>query len=160
MNENVKELVDLMCKAAELTGTVNGLGDDLGIISRTELAMYMMYLSMSDGEISTSEAETISQVCGLELAPEELAYFVADNDILNPEFGKNVPVTLKILVKTDNDMKGMGNDDVKYSDYVLETYKAIGELVIGADKQVKDEETENFKNYIGMMEDYISNNLK
>jgi len=160
MNKDIKELVEVMCKAVEMTGSVNGLGDDLGIVAKTELAMYMMYLSASDGDIVRSEAETISDICKLELNSDELAYFVQENNILKPEFADVVPVTYKIMIKTDNNLKGMGNDDVKFSDYVLETYKAIGDLIIKADDDVKDEEVKNFEKYIKMMEAYKEENLK
>lgn len=158
INNNLKELVDNMCEAVETLGVKGGLEAGIGNAARLELGMFMMYLSASDGTIEWDEARTISEICNLNLTPNELGQFIRENNIYSTEFEAKVPVTFQLIVTGDNKLAEMGID-VSGSDAMLATYKAVGEALIKSDCDVDDNEVKDYKIYINMLEEYRDKNI-
>ena len=88
MNDNtqLKELVDNMCEAVGSVSEKAELPDGMDDIVRMELGMFMMYLSASDGTIKWDEAHLISDMCNLDLTPNNIGDFIRKNNIYSTEF--------------------------------------------------------------------------
>lgn len=157
-NRQLKELVDTMCSAIDQIASMTSLPDGTGKAARMEMGMFMMYLSASDGTIEWDEARTISDICELNLTPNELGKYIRENNIYSTEFEQKVPVTFQIMVKADEAMRANGID-VSGSDAMISAYKAVGEALIKSDGDVDDNEVSDYKIYINMLEEYRDNNL-
>ncbi len=158
LNRQLKEIVDKTCDMIELVGTHGGLDEGIGEASKIEIGMFMMYLSASDGTIQWDEASIISDICDLNLSPSNLGDFIRDKNIYSTEFESKVPVTFKLMVTADNELRKAGVD-VTGSDLLLETYKAVGEALVKADGDVDENEVSDYKIYINMLERYRDENL-
>ena len=69
---------------------------------KTEFIDFMSYLSSSDGTISESEAQFISEYFGQGFTPEELKTYVEKNGTYSTAFEKKAPKTLERFVAQDN----------------------------------------------------------
>lgn len=157
INRQLKELVDSICDAINTLSANVGLSAETGKVARMEMGMFMMYLSASDGQISWDEARTISEICELNLSPNDLGKFIRDNNIYSTEFEQKVPVSLQIMVQADNILLELGKD-ISGSESMIAAYKAIGEALIKSDGEVDDNEVNDFKIYINMLEEYRDKN--
>lgn len=157
INRQLKELVDNLCDAIDTLGANTSLPDGTGKAARMEMGMFMMYLSASDGQISWDEAKIISDICELNLSPNDLGKFIRENNIYSTEFEQKVPVTLQIMVQADNALLAAGNN-TSGSKAMIGTYKAVGEALIKSDGDVDDNEVNDYKIYINMLEEYRDNN--
>ena len=156
----LKELIDSMAEAVESAGSAMGLDGSAGNAAKFELAMFMMYLSASDGEIQWSEASTISDLCDLNLTPQSLSNFIRENNIYSTEFENKVPVTLQIMVTMENKLLEIKSADeiADVSSLVINTYKTVAEFLMNADGDEDDNEKKDCQIYIDMLENYVSNN--
>ncbi len=159
VNRQLKELVDKMCAAIDAFCVIAGLPDGIGEDARMDMGLFMMYLSASDGQISWDEASIISDICELDLSPNDLGRFIRENNIYSTEFEQTVPDTFRILVQADNDFLA-GENDVSGSEAMLGMYKAIGEALIKSDDDVDDNEVNDYKIYINMLQEYRDKNYK
>jgi hypothetical protein len=82
VSNELKMLVDSMCKLLVSIGELIGLSDDIAAAARMELGQFMMYLSASDGKIAWEEAEMISEICELNLTPNEVANFIREKTFI------------------------------------------------------------------------------
>ena len=119
-------------------------------IVRMELGMFMMYLSASDGTIKWDEAHLISDMCNLDLTPNNIGDFIRKNNIYSTEFEQKLPVTFELMVKVDNALYDAGRSDLSVSDSLLDTYKALGQAIIQSDREVDDNEVKDYKIFISI----------
>ena len=89
--EQLKQLINAMGKTVCSASELLGIDTDASNICKTELAMFMMYLSASDGEIKWEEAMMISELCDLSLSPNNISTFIRENNIYSTDFEKTVP---------------------------------------------------------------------
>lgn len=162
MNDNtqLKELVDNMCEAVGSVSEKAELPDGMDDIVRMELGMFMMYLSASDGTIKWDEAHLISDMCNLDLTPNNIGDFIRKNNIYSTEFEQKLPVIFELMVKVDNALYDAGRSDLSVSDSLLDTYKALGQAIIQSDREVDDNEVKDYKIFISMLEEYRDRNYK
>ncbi len=163
VNRQLKELVDTMCDAIDALSEIASLPDGIGKKARIEMGMFMMYLSASDGQISWDEASIISDICELDLSPNDLGRFIREFNIYSTEFEQTVPVTFRMVVQADNDMfaseiDSSGSEAMLGTEAMLGAYKAIGEALIKSDGDVDVDEVNDYKIYINMLEEYRDKN--
>ena len=156
----VKMLVNSMANVVRTVGEIAGLDVDAGEGAKSEIAMFMMYLSASDGEIKWEEASWISEICDLNLNPQTLGDFIRGQNIYSIEFENKVPTILKLVVEVDNKLIEMGmKDEVPDgAALIIDTYKNVGIAMMESDGNVDDNEENDFKIYIDVMESFVSQN--
>ena len=156
----MKNLINTMAEAVENAGSTMGLDDGAGNAARYELAMFMMYLSASDGEIQWSEASLISDLCDLNLTPQTLSNFIREHNIYSTEFENKVPVTLQMMVAMDNKLLEMKlSDEIPdIPSIIVGTYKTVAEMMMNADGDENYNEKNDCQIYTDMLENYINNN--
>lgn len=160
--DDVRELVNRMCDTVDLIAEkFDQLPDGTGDAVRMEIAMFMMYLSASDGIIQWDEAKAIGEICGLgSLTPSKLGGFIRDNKIYTTEFENKVPLSLTIMVKVDNVLSENEDfdTDASASAALISTYKTVGQALILSDGDADENEINDYNIYIGMMEKYREEN--
>ncbi len=158
-NETLKSLVDHMCEVIDSIAEKTSLPEKTGDAARMEIGMFMMYLAASDGQIRWDEARTISEICRMNITPNNVGDFIRKNNIYSTEFEQKIPITFEIMVRIDNVLLDRGID-ASGSEAMLETYKAVGEALIKSDGEVDDNEMTDYRIYINMLEEYRDNNYK
>lgn len=158
--QEIKKLIDSLASAVDNIGSLVGVEEVSGKAVKLEMAMFMMYLSASDGEIGWSEASMISDLCEVNLTPQNVGKIIRENNIYSTEFESRVPITLKIVITMDNKLleMGMGDDLPDVPTVVVDTYKAVAETLINADGDADDSEQTDCHIYLDMLEDYVNNN--
>jgi hypothetical protein len=155
----LKVLVDYLCETVEKVVEKFGAGSNLRNVARLEVAMFMMYLSASDGTIKWEEAKTLSEICGLNLTPNNIADLIRKQNIYSTEFEDRVPVSFQMMVAADNALKKQGlTSDVSAADLMIKVYKEIGEALIKSDSDVDDNELRDYNIYINMLQEYRDKN--
>ena len=156
----IKMLVNSMVNAVRTLGEIAGLDADAGEGAKNELAMFMMYLSASDGEIKWDEASWISELCDLNITPQTLGDFIREQNIYSVEFENKVPTTLQLVVEVDNKLIEMGmKDEVPDgAALIIDTYRNVGTSMMESDGDIDDNEENDFKIYIDVMESFVSQN--
>ena len=137
----------------------------LSEVIKGELALFMMYLSASDGTITKSEAGDISEMLektiGTAVIPPELiSKYMQQNNIYSTEFESRAPSALVLSVFIDNALVRLGQgENAKLSQVVIDTYKMVGESFINASGAATENELANYNTYIKMMETYRDQNF-
>ena len=137
----------------------------LSEVIKGELALFMMYLSASDGTITKSEAGDISEMLektiGTAVIPPELiSKYMQQNNIYSTEFESRAPSTLVLSVLIDNALVKMGQgENAKSAQAIIDTYKLVGELFINMDGEATANELADYNTYIKMMETYRDQNF-
>lgn len=162
--EEIKKLIDSTASALQSGAELARSDKDIENAFRQELSLFLMYLSASDGEIKLSEATAISDLCGINLTPQQLATIIRENDIYSTEFENKAPICLRIAVVIDNYLYEnhlfalLGADDVDLAMALITAYKAAAVYLIKADNDIDNNELSDMQIYVNMLEDYYNEN--
>ena len=157
--EEVKQHIDKIAECMELAGTNILNKDDVGKMFRYELAMFMMYLSASDGTVMHSETQTIAYYTGVDLTPEKMATFIRDNNIYSTEFENKVPASLQLAVLADNMIRSFDKEtEIVASELVLTAYKLMANELVNADGEFSVNEQADVDIFIKNIEKYVDEN--
>ena len=125
-----------------------------------DLTSYMMYLSVSDGQVLQSEANKISEYMSSPITPESINNIVRKMNIYSTKFEQMVPLSLMVLVQIDNESWDNGDGNYCFADALVELFETVGCELIGADGDIDATEMSDMRTYINMMNDYIMQNDK
>lgn len=157
-----KNLINSLVKVMHTVGEIAGFDDpsDAANGVKVEIAMFLMYLSASDGEIKWEEASTISELCDLNLTPQSLSDFIRENNIYSTEFENKVPISLKLLVTVDNQIveNNMENEVDAGYDTLINAYYEIAKVFMASDDDVDINEKNDCNIYLDMMRNYVKQN--
>lgn len=127
---------------------------------RLDLALFLMYLSASDGEINWDEAEFISKVMGTDYGPSNFNELIQALNIYSVEFESKVPDTFKFIIDYENVLFDVGYDNSSVSETMIEMYQEFATAFINIDGDEHINEIQDSQIYISMMKDYRKNNSK
>lgn len=159
--QDIKNLVNSLVNTMETIGSVAGIDASAGNAAKMDLLQFMMYLSASDGEIQWSEASMMSDLIGLNLTPQDIGAFIRENNVYSTEFENTVPISLQLMVQTENkllEQNLLDSDTPSGPDLILSTFKAVAMAMIEADNDTDSNEISDCEIYIDTMEKYINNN--
>jgi len=129
-------------------------------ILELDLMAYVMYLSASDGHVSSSEARYVGDIVGCYVAPDQLANLIKENDIYSTEFEQRPPISLQIFVRQDKLLIAAGKGgDKTASEILCDVFGMIGVDVIKSDNDIAANERADFEIYFKMMKKYIDQQL-
>lgn len=154
----LKSLVDQVADLFNDASDTLGLPEDSGNAVRMELAMFMMYLSASDGEIKWEEADIINNLCNVSLTPQQLGDFIREHNIYSTEFEQKAPVTFSLMVNIDNVLYNKDPNSTDAVGLMLQLYELIGQSLISADDDVDDNEKRDYGIFINMLKRYADEN--
>ena len=162
-DEEVKKLQNLI----ELLGdTMENAFDKFGIKNENDMSeaimvdvlRFLMFLAASDNEVTWDETDLISRISCIRWTPGLIGKYIRENDIYSVQFERQVPATFGMLVNTEKIVLSLGGENTNLSAQILNIYKLIGEAFLGLSPENKDA-VSNFRSYIGMMEEYLAENL-
>ena len=161
-DEDVKKLQNLI----DLLGdTMENAFEKLGIKNETDMSeaimldvlKFLMFLAASDNEVTWDETDLISRISCIRWTPGLLGKFIRENDIYSVRFERQVPATFGMLVNTEKILMSLGGK-TNLSAQILNIYKLIGEAFLSLSPENKNA-ISNYRSYIGMMEEYLAENL-
>ena len=159
MNAALKEEVRSMCALIDSAGDIADV-EDMSCAARIEMAKYLMYLSASDGEIKLSEAAVISEVLDFGVDTQWISSFIREHNVYSVDFENTCPPVFMLLVILDNDRYSKGTSGrCAASEMMLELYKKLGVELLLSDGRPDDKEKADFGIFIGMLNQYLNDNL-
>lgn len=166
--EQFKGAIDMLCDTVRSVGEKLGVtqqGTDIRKVAKMHLAMFLMYLSASDGEIKPNEAKLISYWSDLQLTAQDVADVIRKNNIYSTEFESQPPVSLMIMVQMDNlifklHQEGRLNNlpEEDPAKTVINLYSTAGDIFLKVDGDMSPNEMSDLKIYLNMMENYANEN--
>lgn len=159
MLSKIYELCDAF-DAGPLAPRKNGADIDMRKLMFLDLVKYTMYLSASDGSVSWGEAEYISELTDFKTTPSELKEFIEEQNIYSTKFESEPPLTLKLLVATENLIIATnGNLDSYASDILVNFYEMVGKELCASDGGFSSNERADMNIYLNTMRSYIKKEL-
>ena len=155
---DVKNLIEAMAGSVEAAGRHLGLEADVKQGTKIELAMFMMYLAASDGEISWSEASLIGELCDLDLTPQSINSLIQENNIYSTEFENKAPLSLRMMITLDNNLLAQGIEIKDCTPIVIDTYEAIAKHFMKIDGSIDESEESDCHIYLNMLKRYADEN--
>lgn len=157
--KNMYELCDAIDELPFGLAKSNERGLTLRKALYLETMKFCMYLSAADGSVSYREAQYLGDLFDATLSPSDVTEIIEENNIYSTSFEQNVPITLQYLVKADNAVIAYGKSNGKLSSSVfVEFFEAVGKDFCMCDG-FGGNEREDLSIYLGMLKDYIRENL-
>lgn len=124
-------------------------------VCKTELALFLLYLAASDGEVKWSEGEVIAKVCDFPVTPYNMNALV--QKALDGNYGHKLPETFKFLTYIENTLyeKGVRID---LASSVMSAYRMAGQMLILGDYEADAGEERDLNDFLQRMEDYADEN--
>lgn len=91
-----------VCEKVNLGGILKEPEIDFESLFKNDILNFMSYMAASDGLISTSDAEYISEVLDIDINTNKLNKRILDKNIYSEEFENEIPPTIAIIVALDN----------------------------------------------------------
>lgn len=117
---------------------------------------FILYLADADGEITDSENKFIKEYFDMDLTIDNWKEYIddLDFDIKQPK----LPMTFEFFIKADNvqysNDRNVGNACESY----ISCFKAVGEVFLGADGEVSEEEVKKLTAFIDLMQNFYEKN--
>ena len=159
MVAQIKSMVDSMLQFCEALEGVTDLGGlSVKKVMRMDLLKYALYLSASDGYVDEAEAAFIRDYYDWDMPPALWTKFIKENGIYSTSFENEVPLSLKIFVKADNNAYTKNPDAPNLCELYHGSFAHLGSLLIKSDGNVGNQEEEDLEIYLTMLQDYIDEN--
>ena len=159
MNTALKRVIDelyTLCdpNGASVSGAAAGTSTEREQL-KTEFIDFLSYLSSSDGTISESEAEFITEYFGSSFTPEELKTYVEKNGTYSTAFENKAPKTLERLVAQDNALFKQRLDLASSAGAsYIDVFDCLGKEFLVCDGDADKQEIEDFSTYMDMLRKY------
>lgn len=162
MNYELKNLVDKtlgLCDFidGQATDIVKGLpGKSLRETLRLELASFLMYLSVSDGEISQCETDFINEYLDWNFSVSQVRDIIEETKLDAPSYVNGTSICLHVFIMLDNAVyKKDGKLENMAGDLLLFTYRSLGELLLRETHVSNRTVQRNLENYLFKLQEYI-----
>lgn len=137
------------CDEIERAGVIKiPLPSSLKETLKEEFVKYLLYLSMSDGNLSAEELLFIKEKIGKEVSPSMVNFMVA------PTFAVEIPLPVKYFVLTDAGRKIAGGDNTR-AKRLSDVYARLGQEFIAVNQQISDLEIAALTRYCSMLDQYL-----
>ena len=164
----VNSLADTMNERIKATGLEPIFDEkDPDQLSMTDLILYAMYLTASDGEVKESEAERIAENFGYKLNPVKIGKLIREYNLYSNEFESEVPLSFELFSQVDNAYHEQGLDkepgkeeEAPVCEMLLKIYEEVTTLVTTADGEVHEQEKADAEIYLTMLNGYLDEVLE
>ncbi len=136
LTENIRQLINQYSEAE---------GASLKRALTAEVKRFTSYILAANGSISDGEPEFISGLLGREITAEELANYIAAENIHSKEFAEKIPAVYQ---------KHIHNAEL--SGLYLRVFTAIGKEAITCDEKADPSEIEALSQYIDLLSDFYN----
>ena len=164
----LKEGILTAMKAAEAIGNAvefkngdTGIKIDLAAQVREDMLDFLLYLSVSDGFISTEESEFLEVYFDCFLEPEQMSDRIVEKGLDRRIFGLKVPASFQGFVaaeKAIHDKQGSWGRDV--TGVIIALYRMVGMRFVKCDGNPTDTEMQDYLGYIKTLRDYSMMHLE
>lgn len=125
-------------------------------IIRVDFLKLILYLSASDGKISTKEVEFIKEYLEWDLPVQQWYQFIKDENICSTEFTTEIPMSLQLFVQVDNNAYNQKNDMVDICNLYITTFQMLGEKLIEVDGKIDDSKKSTLDALVRWMKKYVA----
>ena len=146
---------------------LNGIGAQVADIYRQnpdtmtrglqiDFVHFILYLAGADGEFTESENKFIKEYFDMDLTIDNWKEYSSDLefDINKPK----IPMTFEFFIKADNVQYSSDRNVGNACESFISCFKSVGEVFLGADGEVSDEEIERLRAYINLMQNFYEEN--
>ncbi|MCR5160971.1 MAG: hypothetical protein K6C06_04300 [Lachnospiraceae bacterium] len=154
--------LDSICDSIDRTpaGLAQSTNLTLKEALRADLAAFAMYISASDGKVTSMEANFVSYLLGTRFTTADLANIIQKAHIYSTSFEQTVPPSLKSFVIVDAAMIRAGKrPQTLGSEILLKLFGLVGAECAKVDNGVADQEQKDFSIYMNMLQNFIRSNL-
>ena len=117
---------------------------------RIDTAMFMMFLSSTDGSLSRSEVDLMDAVTGYNTDPKLLVALIKEHKLNSVKSGVRTPKSLKAAVSY-----GKEKQDMSLAEDMLRFYRMFGQLLIDSYNGAERAEETGLELYISNLEKYM-----
>lgn len=137
------------CDEIERAGVIKtNLNNRLSEYLKDEFVKYLLYLAISDGEITEQELEFIRKNTGRPVSPQMV------NMVVTATFAIDIPTPFKYFVLTDAGRKISGGDNNR-AKRLADTYARLGQELVAINNTISDAELSALSRYCGMLDKYL-----
>lgn len=153
---SIREHLDAIGEALNTCDEVFGvcrvfdLDDSPKHFFETEILMYWLYLTASDGSIDDDEVDLLNAVFGHGLTAENCKQLIVSNGIYSREFEQRVPLSFFLMAYADEKAKSLGQS-IDGVSLLLNSYEKIGEMLINSDGNADASELADLSDYMRMI---------
>lgn len=158
----LKEGILTAMKAAEAIGNAvefrsgdSGVKVDLAAQVREDMLDFLLYLSVSDGFISTEESEFLELYFDCYLDPEQMRDRIMEKGLDKRAYGIKIPTSFQGFVaaeKAIHDKQGAWGRDV--TGVIIALYRMVGMRFLKCDGNPTDTEMQDYLGYIKNLRDF------
>lgn len=166
MNYELRKLVDKtyhMCDVLDENDFgARAFGSDMSTkdILRTELTQFLLYLSASDGDVSSEEAEVVNDYLDWPFNVNNMTDFIKNQKLDRFEFANKIPVIFKLYVDANNKFYAQTRDtETVLPQPLFNLYEFLGREMLACDGEITISEVEKFTSYLANLKEYIEDNL-
>ena len=157
MRDKINEIVDTMIQGLYGIGAevahIFGQNPDMMINGlNIDFIHFILYLAGADGEFTASENKFIREHFDKDVAIKDWKEYIRslDFDINKPK----LPLTFDAFIKADNVQYNNDNSIGSGSESFISCFKVVGEVFIGVDGEVSNEEGEKLTVFLDMLQSY------
>lgn len=153
LKEGVNKLAEAVCIGLDKAGQAG----DFETSTRSEAAMFFLYLALSEGVLNMDEVDEIGKICGIGIGDHNLREFLDTGKIEDADYVDKPPYTFQIMVEIDKLLYGMGLD-LECAKSALDVYRMFAEESVkaGGHRAVRKMRAVQ---YLGTMEKYMQEEL-
>ena len=132
VKNGLEQVYKVLDNVEEGGGKPDGLNASLRDAFKTELMEFLLYLSASDGHVSSSERDFINELFDMELSTKDCVDLINENEIYSTKFESTLPLTLRITTVFDKKMQlvssVVGQSIEAITPAILKFYAGLGEM--------------------------------
>lgn len=155
MNIYVTEVIKQIYSIAD---AVDGTGRMKEAI-KEELVSFIIYIAGSDGEFHAKEAYFVDDYFNVEMSPDDMKSFADRNNLYSDEFKISPPAVLKQLIERDNSQLAQEQLESSTAKAYITVFEIVGKEFMACDCHVDEKEVADYSAYIGMLNDFLKENL-
>lgn len=149
-------LLDSICKSYEALDKAFKWSEEhtnlkLDNACRIDFTFLLTYLSGINNLFTINQSNYIKEVLKWEITPEQLKEFWQDNI----EQTKNIPFTLQISVKADNELKEKGLFENSVAETFIDICELLGKDFLKCTSDFSDNEESSLSRYISWLKKYV-----
>lgn len=163
-NENkMEQLMTIIAKNVDFLRILNDTYN-LGIetpekLVKVDLLRFLMYLSASDGIVTTEESDFMMELFGFKhLSPDMVIKIIKEENIHSAEFESKVPNYIKKVVEADNARYERSHKTDDLFSGVVSTYENLAEAIMSVDGEVSVCEKNDCNTYFSTIYSFINRN--
>lgn len=140
MNYQLKDILDSVMNICQPFDEELNLGMSTKEIMRMDLLKYLLYLSTADNNISSQEVTILRDYLEWDMTAAQWGEFVTQNNLSGDNFISNIPISLQIFVRIDNEMYQKDSSTSDICNLYKYVFDELGRVIVAADGEIDNNE--------------------